>query len=177
MKEKGCVSNDNYCHQMISVANDPIMNDLEIQYMIGLVCVCLLYHFEKFSDFWMNLMSLMSAGLVSAGEVDHQLVGGHHDGSVGYLSHQVCAQASVQSQHPLLPVYSGQGAPECGIFVASLSESRPCHLMRISYCCCHCFTDSTTHHHCQEVLNCFLIILSSLRLGPLALQLLIDHKM
>ena len=121
MKEKGCVSNDNYCHQMISVANDPIMNDLEFQYMIGVVCLCLLYHFEKFSNFWMNLMSLMSAGLVSAGEVDHQLVGGHHDGSVGYLSHQVGPEAPVEPHHSLLPVDGGQSPPEGGVLGAGLT--------------------------------------------------------
>ena len=44
--------------------------------------------------------------------VDSQLVGGHHDGGVGDLSHQLCAQTSVQTLPPLLFVDQPQCLPE-----------------------------------------------------------------
>ena len=44
--------------------------------------------------------------------VDGQLVRGHHDGGVGDLSDQLCAQAPVEPQPALLPVDEPQSLPE-----------------------------------------------------------------
>lgn len=41
-------------------------------------------------------------GGLSIQEVDHQLIGAHHDGGVGNLAYQVGGEATVQSTEPLL---------------------------------------------------------------------------
>lgn len=54
-------------------------------------------------------------------EVDHQLVGAHHDGGVGDLAHQVCGEAAVQRAVALLPDHRGQSLEKGAVLGALLS--------------------------------------------------------
>ena len=49
---------------------------------------------------------------LTAEEVDHQLVGAHHDGGVGDLPHQVGGEAAVQRTEALLPGHRGESLEE-----------------------------------------------------------------
>lgn len=63
-----------------------------------------------------------SGGLgLTVQEVDHQLVGAHHDGGVGDLAHQVGSEAAVQRPVALLFGDRGQSLEEGAVLGALFS--------------------------------------------------------
>lgn len=50
----------------------------------------------------LHVLSKWGGGTLTVQEVDHQLVGAHHDGGVGDLSYQVGCEATVQGAVALL---------------------------------------------------------------------------
>ena len=127
------------------------------------------------------------AGPGSADRVDHGLVGGHHDGRVGDLPHEVGAEAAVEADQPLLAAHRGQRAPEGGVLGARLPQPRPRHLVRVGHRGRHTLAHAAAPHHHQEVRERPLVprrrrrvALHKLRphlgLCPFPLQLLVDDE-
>ena len=56
-------------------------------------------------------------------DIDHGLIGGHHDGRVGYLAQELRGQAPVQPVVPLLPHHHPQGLPEAPVLRPALPKS------------------------------------------------------
>lgn len=73
------------------------------------------------------LLSLLASPSVAGNprltveQVDHQLIGAHHDGGVGDLPDQVCGQAAVQGPVALLSEHDAQGLEEGAVLAALLS--------------------------------------------------------
>ena len=67
---------------------------------------------------------------MSADQVDHGLVGGHHDGRVGDLPAELGDHAAVEAAPPLLAVHQEDRLPELVVARVALAEARPGHLWK-----------------------------------------------
>lgn len=84
-------------------------------------------------------------------QVDHSLVGGHHDGRVGYLADQLGGEAAVDALDALLLEDKTQRLPEGGVLAALLAQPGARHLVRIGDARGYRLGDGARHHELEEV--------------------------